>query len=99
MRAKNISLLSNHLVQSVLGISFVLLIPLAAMQFSDDVNWGREDFIAIAILLYGATLIYELFIRKLRTKNQRLIAGVLVVLLVLYLWAELAVGIFTHWGS
>jgi len=63
------------------------------------VNWDVADFLIIGALLFGAGLSYELITRKVRSRNRRLMIGGGLLLAVLYLWAELAVGIFTHWGS
>ncbi|MCW1402263.1 hypothetical protein OKA06_07965 [Novosphingobium sp. MW5] len=72
----------------------LLLIPAVAMQFTSEVNWGAEDFIAAAVLIGGAGLGIELAVRlvKSRTAMFALIAGV--IGLMLLVWAELAVGIF-----
>lgn len=92
-------MLANHFVRIALGTAFVLLVPFVAMQFSDEVDWDITDFIVIGTLLFGAGLLYELITRKVRTRNRRLIVGLVLVAIVLYLWTELAVGIFTTWGS
>lgn len=72
----------------------LLLIPAVGMQFSAEMNWGIEDFIAAAVLIGGAGLGIELAVRliKSRTAMFAAIAGVLAVLLLI--WAEVAVGIF-----
>jgi hypothetical protein len=73
----------------------LLLIPAVAMQFTPEVNWGKEDFLAAAVLIGGAGLGIELAVRLIKSRNVLLIAiaGVLAVLLLV--WAELAVGIFS----
>jgi hypothetical protein len=40
------------------GIAIILMIPLIAMQFTDEVNWSPFDFAAAAALLFGAAGIY-----------------------------------------
>ncbi|MGB1263827.1 MAG: hypothetical protein ACPG52_13025 [Cognaticolwellia sp.] len=92
---------NNPLVKSFLYLGFfitiVLAIPLVAMQFTDAVNWDKYDFIAMACLLcfFGSLIIFTLRFSK---KNSILIAGIWLASF-LYLWAELAVGIFTPLGS
>ncbi len=76
----------------------VLLIPLAAMQFTDEVNWTVLDFVVMGVLLFTVGLIYEFIVRKLDTK-YRIAGTVLLALGFLYIWAELATGIFTNLGS
>ena len=73
----------------------LLLIPAVAMQFTAEVNWGKEDFLAAVVLIGGAGLGIELAVRLIKSRNVLMIAiaGVLAVLLLV--WAELAVGIFS----
>lgn len=77
----------------LLGTTALLLIPLVAMQFSEDVRWGLADFIIIGGLLIGAGLAYEAIASMVNSK-YRTIAAIVVVLAVLLIWVELAVGIF-----
>jgi hypothetical protein len=50
-------------------------------------------------LLLGSALVYELATRKMTNTKYRVAVGVAVTAALLYVWAELAVGIFTNWGS
>jgi hypothetical protein len=76
------------------GVALLLMVPLIAMQFTNEVNWGIGDFIVAGVLLFGTGLLCEFVLRKVpKTRNRILIcAGILVVLFLV--WAELAVGIF-----
>jgi len=75
-------------------IALLLLIPLIAMQFTDEVNWSVFDFVIAGILLFGAGLLCELALRKIKPFKYRIVilAGILLVLFIM--WAELAVGLF-----
>jgi hypothetical protein len=44
--------------------AFVLLLPLVAMQFTDEVDWGVFDFVFAGILLAGGGMLLELAVRK-----------------------------------
>jgi len=92
-------ILNNHHIRIALGTAFILLIPLVAMQFSSEVDWKLADFIVIGTLLFSSGILYELIASKVRIKNHRIAIGVAIVTAVLYIWAELAVGIFTTLGS
>jgi hypothetical protein len=46
--------------------AFVLLMPLVAMQFTDEVDWGVADFVAAGVLLGGTGLLLEQAARKAR---------------------------------
>ena len=79
----------------ILLISFsLLLIPLIAMQFTDEVNWTIMDFIIAGSLLLTTGLISEFVMRKIKNINFKmgLIAAILIILILI--WIELAVGIF-----
>jgi hypothetical protein len=69
------------------------------MQFTDEVAWTLLDFVTAGSLLFGSALVYELATRNMITTKYRVAVGVAVMAALLYLWAELAVGIFTNWGS
>lgn len=78
--------------------SMVTAVPFAAMLFTEVVNWSLLDFIFIWTLVFGTGLVYYLVKSSTDKRYHPLIlAGV--VLMCLWLWAELAVGIFTNWGS
>ena len=83
----------------LIATACLLLVPLLAMQFTDEVVWTASDFLAAAILLLGSGFTYVFMARKLGTKRQRIVLGAVVALALLYLWAELAVGIFFDLGS
>ena len=80
-------------------IAVLLMIPFVAMQFTDEVHWTLLDFVTAASLLFGSALVYELATRNVITIRYRVAVGFVVMATLLYLWAELAVGIFTNWGS
>jgi hypothetical protein len=79
----------------VFAIVFILLlIPLLAMQFTDEVHWTVFDFIIAGVLLFTTGLVIQFVLKKVKnTKHRILICGIILILLFL-LWAELAVGIF-----
>ncbi|MCR5873458.1 hypothetical protein LRS10_04205 [Phenylobacterium sp. J426] len=59
-----------------------------------EMNWGREDVLALGALLAGGCLGYELVARATRRPWLRLAGAAAVALVVILVWAELAVGIF-----
>jgi hypothetical protein len=72
----------------------ILLIPLVAMQFTNEVNWTLTDFIVAGILLLGCVTAIEFVFRKLKPSKYKIVFTVIIVLIFLMVWAELAVGIF-----
>ena len=75
-------------------IAAILMMPAIAMQWTDEVKWGAEDFAFAALLLGGAGLLYELVVWKLLTARAKLLTGAVIVLVVLVIWADAAVGLF-----
>ena len=73
---------------------FILLIPLIAMQITDEVNWTPLDFIAAAFLLISTGLIIDFTLRKTKKLSSRILISIMVIIILLIIWAELAVGIF-----
>lgn len=76
----------------------ILLVPFVAMQFTSDVRWDATDFIVMGALLFGMGSLYVLAARK-KLRKHRMFLGILFVATFLYIWAELAVGVFTNLGS
>ena len=75
-------------------VTLLLSIPFVAMQFTAEVNWSLTDFITMGVLLLGTGLLCELVIRKVtQTKHRIALCGVILLVLIL-IWLELAVGIF-----
>jgi hypothetical protein len=84
----------SRLLVIFLIIAGLLLIPLIAMQFTDEVNWSVADFLVAAVLLVVTGLAIDLVLNKVAdTKLRLILLGIVLAFLVL-VWAELAVGIF-----
>lgn len=85
---------NKRLIGIVITVAVLLLIPLTAMQFTDEVDWKLGDFIVMGFLLLGTGLLCEVVMRKVKKiENRVLIIGAILIALFL-IWAELAVGIF-----
>lgn len=80
------------IILAVVGV--LLLIPLAAMQFTSEVNWTASDFLIMGVLLLGTGLICELVLRKIKKRTNRLVLCLAVLGVFILVWMELAVGIF-----
>jgi hypothetical protein len=73
----------------------VLLVPLVAMAFTKEMNWGAEDFVAAALLLGGVGLAFEVAVRVTRSTLGRVLIGAVLLTALLVIWAELAVGLLS----
>ena len=85
---------NKRLIGIVLAVALILLIPLIAMQFTNEVNWNVFDFVVMGSLLLGTGLMCELVIRKVKNKDYRIGMLAVIVVALFLIWAELAVGIF-----
>lgn len=83
----------KNVVRSILAAQLVLLIPLVAMQFSDEWDWKLTDFIIVGILLAGVGIGFQLVVSSAKTNPVRVIIGIMLVAAMVLIWAELAVGI------
>jgi hypothetical protein len=78
----------------IITVAIILLIPLVAMQFTEEVNWNLFDFMVMGALLLGTGLIGDFLIRKVKKIEYRVLLLIGLVASFLLIWAELAVGIF-----
>lgn len=85
---------NKRLIIVFLVLSFLLLIPLIAMQFTDEVNWTIIDFVIAGGLLFGAGIISEIVLRKINSLNHKVGLLSAILIIVILIWIELAVGIF-----
>ena len=85
---------NKRLIAILLTVAVLLLIPLIAMQYTDEVNWTLSDFVVMGILLLGTGLMCELLLRKVKKIGYRVVLVGIVLTAFLLIWLELAVGIF-----
>ena len=78
----------------MLTSTILLFIPLIAMQFTDEVNWTLFEFVVAGGLLLGTSLMCELVIRKVNKIKYRIAICIALLIVLLLIWADLAVGIF-----
>jgi len=73
----------------------LLLVPLIAMHFTDEVSWGPGDFLVAGFLLFGAGMGMVVGVRQTRTTAARVAVVTCIAAGLLVVWAELAIGLFT----
>ena len=71
----------------------ILLLPLIAMQFTDEVVWDETDFIDFGAMLAVACGAFELAARMTGNILYRAAVGVAVAAAFILVWINLAVGI------
>lgn len=73
--------------------ALILLLPLIARLFTDEVHWSPGDFLAAGLLLGGTGLLFELALRRSRDDAFRWGALVALATGLLLAWSNAAVGI------
>lgn len=71
----------------------LLLMPAAAMRFTNEVNWGPSDFVAAGVLIGGVGLLAELAVRTSARPSYRAAAALALSAAFLTVWINLAVGV------
>lgn len=84
---------TKNIILVVLAAAFILLVPLVAMQFTDEVAWDLFDFAIAGALLVGTGVTYVMSARKVSNPRYRAVIGVALAVALLLVWIELAVGI------
>ena len=85
---------NKRLIIILSSLVILLLIPLIAMQFTDEVVWTGFDFLVMGILLLTTGLLCEFAMRKVKKFNYRIVILIAIIGTFILIWAELAVGIF-----
>jgi hypothetical protein len=80
-------------IRVALAIAVVLLLPLLAMQITEEVVWGPADFVTVGALVGGTGVVLELTMQSARNLAYRAAAGVALAAALLLIWLTLAVGI------
>lgn len=88
-----ITMQNKNIVRIALATAFILLLPLLAMQITDEVVWNLADFVVAGALLFGTGLAYELVARKAGNIAYRVAVGVALAAALLLVWMNLAVGL------
>ena len=79
--------------------ALILMLPLVAMQFTEQVNWGLADFVVFGAMLVGACGAYELAAGMMRNNTYRAAVGVAIAAAFTLVWVNLAVGIIGDEGN
>lgn len=77
----------------VLTTAVLLMIPLIAMQFSEEVVWTLSDFIFAGLLIFGTGFTYKLITLTSEDNFYRLAVGFALFTGLFLIWVNGAVGI------
>ena len=76
-------------------IGTFLLIPLVAMQLTNEVDWSMSDFIIMGTLIFTMASVFVFAARRM--PKHRLFIGIAILIAFILVWAHLAVGIVDTW--
>ena len=77
----------------VLATVVVLLIPLIAMQFTNEVSWKIGDFVVAGALLLSSGYLYAILTKKSSSNVKKAFIGAIVLMSLALVWATLAVDL------
>jgi hypothetical protein len=95
MKTKNTNVLTRNrdILILALVVALILMVPLAGMQFDDEMNWSLFDFVTAGALLFGTGLAFVLMARRSGNLAYRAGMGLALTAGLMLLWINLAVGI------
>jgi len=83
-----------HTIPGAVVITLLILsIPLIAMQFTQEVDWGVADFIVMGILIFSMAFAYVLLARYAPNFIHRAAIGSAIGTTFFMVWANIAVGL------
>ena len=94
MRKYTIHLVFDVMIKILPIVGFLLLIPLIAMQLTDEVNWSFFDFVIMGVMLFITGLAIGIIIKMIKYSKYRNIFITMIVMIFLLIWVELGVGLF-----
>ncbi len=71
----------------------ILMVPLIAMQFTDEVLWGPIDFAVFGIMLISVGFAFEFITAKQNSMVYKAAIGLALLTAFLLIWVNLAVGL------
>jgi hypothetical protein len=92
-RKRTMTTRKKNILRVAVGTAALLLIPLVAMQFNDDVNWTLFDFVVAGGLLFGTGATFVLVAGRADTTVYRVAFGFAIGTSLLLIWVNLAVGV------
>ena len=72
----------------------LLLIPMATMLISDEINWSIFDFLVMGVLLFSFGFSINIVLKNTKNSKIRITFFTILILIFSLIWIELAVGIF-----
>ena len=80
-------------MKKIIYTLILLTIPFLSNIYINDFNWSLVDFIIMGVLIFSFLSFID-FIRKKFGGIKKILAIIIIVIVFILLWVELAVGIF-----
>lgn len=95
---KNHDLIMQNKIFGYIGLATLVLlsVPFFLMQVTSEVAWDFVDFVVMGMLVFGVAFLFVAVARVI-PKKYRLLAGIVLLIGFLLVWAHLAVGIVNTW--
>ena len=84
---------SHAIIGVALVTVLILIIPLVAMQFTDEVKWSSFDFLVMGTLIFCIGVAFKLITRSSTNVAYQIASGIAFGTAFLMVWANLAVGL------
>jgi hypothetical protein len=84
---------TTNIIRLAAVTAALLMVPLVAMQFSDEVVWTLSDFVFAGMLIFGTGLLFLLAIQMTANNLYRAATGLALATTFLLIWINGAVGI------
>jgi len=86
MNVNDILITKNRVFVLLFTVFLVLLLPLIAMQFTNEVHWDVYDFVVAGVVLYSFGYLYEVLAK---ISNNKILIGLMVFGLFIFVWVRL----------
>jgi len=80
-------------MKNIIYSLILLLIPFILNKSIEGFNWKLSDFVMMCALIFSCLSLVDFFKRKYRGKSK-ILAIIIITMVFILLWIELAVGIF-----
>ncbi len=86
--------ITKRLKIALIFVLLLILVPLIAMQFTEEVKWSVFDFLVATMLLLAVVFSIEFILLSKQKSSTKLLYIIAILTLSALIWLELAVGIF-----
>ncbi len=87
------SSLSEAAIAPAVGAFLIIMIPLIAMQFTNEVVWTMSDFIIGWTILFSIGFAFQAIGRRAKNSSYKFATGIAAFTTLFVIWSNLAVGI------